>query len=456
MSLTSLLSIARGALLTQQKAIDVTGHNIANANTPGYSRQRLVLHPAEPLHTPIGQVGRGVTAAGLQRFRDQFLDASFRRENGDLGRFTSQNDILSEVERAFGEPSDSGLGAGLDQLFAAFSDLASDPASPTARTLARQAGASLARTFQDAAQRITEAATLVQGKLAGAVSDINAITRLIAQLNTQVQGDAAGAREAPDVKDQRDALVDQLSSLAGVRVIPHADGTIGVLVGDALIVDGGQAATLEVRDQGNGVYAVGIPYSPRSLTFQSGEVSALTELSATTLPSMRTQLDALARGVVTEVNTLHAAGRTLTGGTGVNFFDPAGLTASAMQLSLDVQLSTDNIAAGASGAPGDNSVALAIAALRTSGVASFGGRTLGEAYQRFVTELGAQVRDAGRQQIAQDVVVSQAEALRKSVSGVSIDEEMTSIIAQQNAYAAAARLVNVADEMMRDVLAMVR
>lgn len=456
MSLTSLLSIARSALLTQQKAIDVTGHNIANANTPGYSRQRLMLQPAAPLQTGIGQLGRGVTAASLERFRDQYLEAGYRRENGDLGRFTSQNDVLSEVERAFGEPSDTGLGAGLDQLFAAFGDLANDPTSSSARALARHAGASLARSFQDADRRITEAATLVQGKLAGAVSDINEIARQVAQLNAQLQGNSTGAREAPDLKDQRDALVDRLSSLAGIRVIPRDNGTIGVLVGDVLLVDGTQAASLELRDQGNGVFAVGIPGSGRALTFQSGEVAALTELSATTLPALRAQLDALARSVVTEVNALHAAGRTLTGATGVNFFDPTGLTAASMHVSLDVQRSTDNIAAGASGAPGDNAVALSIAALRTSGVASFGGRTLGESYQRLVADLGAQVRDASRQQTAQDVLVSQAEALRRSVSGVSIDEEMTSLISQQNAYSAAARLVSVADEMMRDVLAMVR
>ncbi|MEO8633752.1 MAG: flagellar hook-associated protein FlgK [Gemmatimonadales bacterium] len=456
MSLTSLLSIARGALLTQQKAIDVTGHNIANANTPGFSRQRLTLSVAQPLQSPIGQFGRGVTATGLERFRDQFLDQSFRTENGDLGRFTTQNDVLSEVERAFGEPSDTGLGAGLDQLFAAFGDLANDPTSPTARTLARQAGASLAQTFQDTDRRIASAATLVQSKLTGVVSDINEIARQIAQLNIQVQGTTSGGREAPDVKDQRDKLVDQLSGLTGVRVIPHNDGTIGVVAGDVLLVDAGLATTLEVRDEGNGVSAVGILNSSRSLNFQSGELAALTELSATTLPGLHTQLDALARGVVTEVNTLHAGGRTLSGATGVNFFDPTGLTAGSMQISLDVKQSTDNIAAGASGAPGDNAVALSIAALRSSGVASFGGQSLGESYQRLVADLGTQVRDSGRKQTAQDVVVTQADTLRQSVSGVSIDEEMTSLISQQNAYSAAAHLVNVADQMMQDILAMVR
>jgi flagellar hook-associated protein 1 FlgK len=456
MSLTSLLSIARTALLTHQKAIDVSGHNIANANTPGYSRQRLALSAAQPQQTPIGQFGRGVSASGLERFRDQFLDAGYRRENGDLGKFTSQNDILSQVERAFGEPSDTGLGAGLDQLFAAFGDLANDPTSPTARTLARQAGASLAQTFRDTDLRITEAATLVQQKISGTVSDINEIARQIAQLNTQVRGSTAGVREAPDVKDQRDKLVDQLSSLAGVRVIPHDDGTIGVLAGDVLLVDGGQAATLEARDQGNGVFTVGVPNSPRTLTFQSGELAALTELSASTLPGIRTQLDAVVRGVVTEVNKLHVGGRSLTGATGINFFDPTGLTADSMKISVEVQQSTDNIAAGASGAPGDNAVALAIAALRTGGVASFGGQSIGDSYQRLVADLGAQVGNANRQQIAQDVVVTQADTLRQGVSGVSIDEEMTAIISQQNAYSAAARLVNVADQMMQDVLAMVR
>ena len=134
----------------------------------------------------------------------------------------------------------------------------------------------------------------------------------------------------------------------------------------------------------------------------------------------------------------------------------AGETAASMAVSQAVQTSTDNIAAGTLGTPGDNSIALALSQLRTTGVASFGGDTISKAYQRVVSGLGVQVRDAGQKQTAQEVVVSQADGMRKSVSGVSIDEELTTLISQQNAYAAAARLVTVADQMMQDVIAMVR
>lgn len=456
MSLGSLLSIARSALLTQQKAIDVTGHNVANAGTEGYTRQRLSLSANTPLQTTIGQLGRGVQAVGIERLRDQFLEGTFRRENGDLGKFTTLQDLLGQVEGVFGEPSDTGISSGLDQLFSAFSDLANDPSGTTPRELARQAATNLTQQFNEADRRLNEIGNTVHAKIDGAVTDINEIARQIAVLNTQVRGGAAGLREAPDIKDQRDKLVDQLSSIVGVRVLQHDDGSIGVLAGDVLLVDAGQSLQLETRDLGQGKFGVGVVGSSGRLAAQSGNLSGLLELSSTTIPAVRAQLDTLVKGIVTEVNTLHRGGRTLSGGTNVDFFNPTGLTAASMAVSQAVQNSTDNIAAGTLGTPGDNSIALAISGLRTTGVASFGGETLSRAYQRVISGLGVQVRDAGQKQTAQEVVVSQADGMRKSVSGVSIDEELTTLISQQNAYAAAARLVNVADEMMQDVLAMVR
>jgi flagellar hook-associated protein 1 FlgK len=162
------------------------------------------------------------------------------------------------------------------------------------------------------------------------------------------------------------------------------------------------------------------------------------------------------RSIVTEVNAIHRGGRTLTGGTGVDFFDPAGVTLDSVALSQAVTLSTDNIAAGRSGAAGDNSNALAIAALRTTGVASLGGQTLGGGYQQLVSELGVSLQDATSRHEAQSVIASNADAQRQSVSGVSVDEELTTLIGQQNAYSAAARLVTVADDMIKDVIGMVR
>jgi len=456
MSLTSLLSIARTALLTQQKAIDVTGHNIANASTEGYSRQRLILEPATPLQTPIGQIGRGVTASGIERIRDQYLDASYRRENGDLGRFNTAKDLLGQVEGIFGEPSGTGLANGIDQLFSAFGDLANDPTSKTARTLVSQAGTSLARSFQDVDRRLNEASTDVTARMRGAVAEVNHIVSQIADLNVRIQAGTAGNRESPDIKDQRDKLVDQLSGIVGVRVLQRTDGTIGVAAGDALIVDGGSFSTLDVRDNGSGKFSVGMTGVTGTINLQSGSLAALAELSGTTLPGLRAKVDSLVKGIVTEVNALHRTGTSLTGGTGIDFFNATGLTAASMALSQSVRLSSDNIAAGKSGAAGDNANALALAALRTSGLVSFSGATIGEAFQGLVSELGVTLLDVTSRQTAQEVVVSHADTLRQSISGVSIDEELTGLIAQQNAYKAAARLVTVADDMVQAVIAMVR
>jgi flagellar hook-associated protein 1 len=456
MSLTSLLSIARSALLTQQRAVDTTGHNIANANTEGYTRQRLAITAEVPLQTPIGQVGRGVTATGIERLRDGYLDGAYRRENGELGRFSTLNDTLSQVENVFGEPTSTGIAAGIDDFLSAFGDLANDPSGRTPRTLVRQAAQNLARQFHQTDQRLGALASDLRSRMVGAVTEINQLTQQIADLNAQIRTGNGGTRESPDLKDRRDSLVDQLSSLAGVRVIDRPDGTIGVTAGDALLVDGGVATSLEVRDAGGGQVTVSVTGGVGGITLKSGSLAALADLAGKTLPGIRDQLNTLVRSIVTEVNTIHRAGRGLNGGTNVDFFDPNGLTLDSIGLSLAVAGDTDAIAAGQSGAPGDNSNALAIAALRTAGVASLNGQTLSGGYQEIVSAIGVALQDASGRLEAQSVITSNADAQRQTISGVSLDEELTALIGQQNAYSAAARLVTVADDMIKDVIGMVR
>lgn len=456
MSLTSLLSIARSALLTNQKAVDTTGHNIANANTEGYTRQRLALTAEVPIQTSIGQVGRGVTAEGIERLRDGFLDGAFRRENGELGRFSTLKDTLSQIEDIFGDPSDAGIATGLDSLLSAFGDLANDPSGRTPRELVRQNAQNLVQQFRQADARIGAVFNDVRTKMEGAVDQVNQITQQIADLNVQIRSAGSGLRESPDIKDKRDKLVDQLSSIVGVRVLDRPDGTIGVLAGDALLVDGGEATKLEVRDAGQGRVNVSLTGGVGSITLRSGSLAALQELSQTTVPGIRDKLNGLVKSIVTEVNAIHRGGRSLAGGTGIDFFDPTGTTIDSMALSQSVSSSTDNIAAGISGAPGDNKNALAIAALRTTGVASLNGQTLGGGYQTLVSQLAVSLQDTTGRQEAQTVITANADSQRQSVSGVSVDEELTNLIGQQNAYAAAARLVTAADDMIKDVIAMVR
>lgn len=456
MSLTSLLSIARSALLTHQKAVDTTGHNIANASTPGYTRQRLSLTAEVPLQTPIGQVGRGVTAEGIERLRDNFLDTNYRRENGELGRFTTLKDTLGQVEDIFGEPSSTGLGTGIDSFLAAFGDLANDPSGSTPRTLVRQSAQNLVQQFRQTDQRLQTIGADVRDKMIGQVNQVNQLAQQIADLNIAIRAGNSGLKESPDLKDKRDVLIDQLSGIAGVRVIERADGTVGIAAGDALLVDGGSVGPLSVRDAGQGRLEVSVAGSSLPISLKSGSLAGLIELGSTTLPAVRDKLNSLVQSIVTEVNAVHRNGRGLTGGTNIDFFDPQGLTLDTVNLSAAIRNSIDNIAAGVSGAAGDNTNALAIAALRTSGVASLNGQTLSGGYQQLVSELAVSLNDLSSRTEAQITIASNADAQRQSVSGVSVDEELTALITQQNAYAAAARLVTVADDMIKDVIGMVR
>lgn len=455
MSLTSLLSIARSALLTQQRAIDTTGHNIANAQTPGYTRQRQALQAEIPLQTGFGQIGRGVMSPGVERLRDGFLDESFRRENGDLGKFNTLKDLLGQVDALFSEPTDVGIANGIDELFSAFGDLANDPTGQTPRTLVRQSAENLTARFQEADARLSVMSGEARVRLNDAVSTVNNITQQIADLNTRIRSAGAGLRESPDLEDKRDMLVDQLSGLMGVRTIEREDGTIGILSGDALLVDGAQVAKLEARDGEDGTVTIGVQNVSNGVNLTTGSLAGLVQLASKTIPGMRDQLNTLVGGIVREFNAIHAAGRTNSGATGVNFFAPGGVTANTMRISDDIRANVNNIAAGVSGAPGDNATALRIAGLRTTGVGSFNGDTIGGAFQKLVSSLAVTVQDATSKAEAQSTLVANAEAVRQSVAGVSIDEELTTLISQQSAYSAAARLVTVADEMIQDVLNMV-
>jgi flagellar hook-associated protein 1 FlgK len=450
-----MMDIARSALLTQQKAMGVTGHNIANANTPGYSRQIAQVQAADPLRTPIGTIGRGVTLMGIDRARGSFLDNQVRAESGGLGYSTSLRDTLNQVQDVFGEPSTSGLGAGIDSFFSAWSDVANDPSAQTPRNLLRQSAQSLTDRFHQMDDQLAAVGQNAQDQFQGAVDTVNSLTKQIAQLNGQIQSSRGTGGTAADLQDQRDLLIDQLSQMVQTRVVTHDDGSVGVVAGGTLLVDAGQVQTLQVVNLAGGGFGARIKGSAGVIDTGQGQIGALSEFSTTELPAARARLDALAGAIVAQVNQLHQGGTNLAGATNVAFFDPAGTTAHSIALSAPVQASLNNIAAGATAVPGDGAVALQLSQLGGSAVAALGGQTIRGYYNDSVSIVASQVSDATASAQAQSTMVSNMDAQRTAQSGVSVDEELTRMIEQQQAYQAAARMVSVADQMMQTVLQMV-
>lgn len=454
MALSNLMSIARSALLVHQRSLDVTGHNVANANTPGYSRQRLVLQAEVPLRTPLGTVGRGVTAGATTAMRDAFLDAAFRREQGTFAQADTLRQMLQRVEDVLQEPSDVGIGATLDALFGAFADLADRPTSGAARVGVRAAADALARQLNTADSRLVGEERELEAAYRNTVDRINTLAGRIASLNREIVAAGSPPRSAPDLEDARGVLLDELSGLIGVRVLERGDGSVGVVAGDVLLVDGAFNQSLEARLLVGGGIGAGVVGSARLLSPVSGSLRALGELATDGVRSIRTELDRLAAELVASVNAIHQGGTTLGGDTGVALFDPAGTTAASIRLSAAVAGSPDQVVAG-NGVAGDNGVALALAALRTTARAALNGDTPGGFYASVATSLASIVRDADQGARSAEVILAGARARRAAVSGVSTDEEMVMLIQQQQAFAAAARLVSVADQVLQDVLRLV-
>jgi flagellar hook-associated protein 1 FlgK len=455
MALLNLLSIARTALGTHQRAIDVAGHNIANANNDGYTRQRANLGAETPQRTPYGMLGRGVRIEDIQRQRVEFLDSRYRGESSLLGRNDTLADQLSQIESILGDLGGDNLGATLDAFWSSWGDLSNDPAGGAARTLVRLNARQLTQALHTMDNRIGSALNVAQEQIEDALSTVNALAAEIGELNKQIGQSEINGRNANDLRDRRDAAVDQIGTFLPVRTLEAPDGNQTVLVGDVLLVERDTVLPLTAQTTPAGRIVIGTAGGSRTFEPDGGRLSGYLTAVNDRIPDVRNELDKLVQAIVSEVNAVHRTGISPDGATDAEFFDPTSLTAGTIKLSVAVEHSVEAIAAGSTGSPGDGSVALAMEGLRIASVSSLDGLTMNEKFTQIVTNVGGQVRDADALARAQSTLVTNIETQRDSVHGVSVDEEMVSLISHQQAYAAAARMVTVADEMIRELLQMV-
>ncbi len=486
MSLTGLLNVARGALLAHERAVSVTANNIANAETPGYSRQRAVLRAAEPESgLGYGQVGRGVELVSIERIRSGFFDENWRRETGAGARLQSLRDVLQQVSGILGEPSDTGIAAGLDNLIDSFQSLASDPTDPAARAVVTAGANNLASKFHGIDRRLDGVAANIGVEVTQIAGEANALIRELSTLNNQIQ--RADGR-APDLLDRRDIAIDKLSGYLDVRVLERGHGTVDVLLGGLQLVTSA-GGTQELSISGTGPYQLQLGNPSIPVTPTGGKIQGLFEAAAAVgtrgtgtarATGLRGQLDDLALGIVSAVNQIHsnydpttkALQPTLTPApaplrTIGSFFDPAGVTAATISLSGAIAGDSTQLAAGWSTAAGDNSIARRLGELRTLAVPIPGATTatatspaviagpsvgLGDYFTSLVAGLAVITRDAENGAAAQTTLTGHLNAQRQEVAGVSIDEEMIQLIAHQQAYSAAGRLIRVADEMLQELV----
>lgn len=416
-------------LLAHQQALDVTGHNVANANTPGFSRQEAVLRttlpyllPNNSVNTGAGaQLGSGVDVQEIRRIRDRFLDLQYRAQQMNLGDAAARTRSLDQVELAFAEPTDDGLALQLARFWDAWSDLANAPENAGARTALVTTAKTLAAAFATVHEQLTMVAQQAQEEydaLTGPNGEVANIAGELAQLNRAI-GDAVARGQQPnDLLDRRDLLLDKLAELGQVSVVDVGDNRLQIDFGGVTLVDPSTAD--------------GYTW-PQTLTTPGGKLGALLDLASPTGPALsyRAELDAVVAELVRSVNALH---------TRTPFFDPAGTTADT----IAVVATEATVQTGSGTASGENDVAQAIARLR-------GGRA-DELYEALIARIGTELQAARRAETTARSLVDAIEDRRQSVAGVSLDEEMTNLIRFQRAYEASARAMTTIDEMLETLI----
>ncbi len=449
-----ILETARRALMSQQVGMSVTSHNISNASTIGYSRQRVELAATTPLKESYGLLGTGVMAQSIGRLRDRFLDTQVRSSNQTNGDASAQYQILSQVETSFNEPSASGLSSAMAGFFNAFQDLSVHPEDSSSRNAVLQKGASMADMFHRLSAEINQLRGALADDITTKVNTINTLTGEISALDVQITNAMATGADPSDAKDQRDLKLEELSKLVNITVSEDARGSIVVSAGGTSIASRAGSTPLKATVVGNTIQIVTDP-AGSAVDVTAGELGGTLKTYNTSLPDYLQQLDQLAGAIIARVNRLHAGGSGLgtPPPTGINFFTGTG--AADMAVSTVVSSNINNIAASGDGTPGDNTVALALAGVLNEKLLNGNSVSPAQFYNGLVSQIGSAVASADNTASSQELILSQLENQRSSVSGVSLDEEMTNMIKFQRSYDAAAKLVTTANDMFQTILNMV-
>ncbi|MEX2415529.1 MAG: flagellar hook-associated protein FlgK [Paenibacillaceae bacterium] len=510
------LEISKRALFAQQTALQTTGHNIANANTVGYSRQVVNLINSKPMEAPgiqrsnsAGQIGTGVEFDYIKRIRETFLDHQFYSENKEFGEWVIRKDSLEKLEAIVNEPSDTGVRKVIENFWNAWQVLTKEPENLTARAALKEGALALTDAFNSTSKQLSDLTTDLTENINVKVNEVNSLSSQITSLNGEIFRTEGLGNDANDLRDQRDLLVDQLSGNMNINVTETASGYT-IRMGNVELVNGQNVTTT--------VTAASLQASMAAGDLNSGQFYGMLVSRDTYVASYQFQLDSMVKALVqgdVEVtlpagsvvpdgtvingvtytgtladrtltadtkftvqglNGMHALGYTLDDPpqTGIPFFTlkdgHTEFNAESLTVNPDIVNRVANIAASTrlyddNGTirvvKGNNDTALLIAGFRTkkfdfdpqaNGTPILTQGTFEQFFQTLVGQLGVQTQEAIRQSSNQQMLVEQVDKRRQSVSGVSLDEEMANMIKFQHAYNAAARAMTTFDQLLDKVI----
>ena len=335
--LTSLFDIARSALTTSQQALAVTGHNVANVNTPGYSRQETVLTERPPLNGQPGMVGTGVQATSIRRYTDQFINRQLMTVQQNLGRLSVSQEELSRLQNLFGDSNDQGIAARMNDFFSALQDVSTNPGEPAARSVLLANAGQLASSMNQVSSDLTTARQSLNFQVQQTVTEINSLSKQIAELNSQIVSAEATGQNANDLRDQRELALNDLATRIDITTVESGTGALTVFAARGqVLVDGStvrQLSAIENPDN-DGLFSVGYstggtrPLSIDAL-ISDGRLRSLLDVRDTTVRDLEASFDRLAATLANAVNGIHRQGYGLDGSTGLDFFGPPAISTGA-------------------------------------------------------------------------------------------------------------------------------
>jgi len=507
---------AHRALLTAQSALNTVNHNLANANTEGYSRQRVDIEAAPAYHPPNlsqimdGQVGQGSVVQQITRYRETYLDNQYRDQSSLLGFNTAMRDILQQVEGILAEPSDSGINGSLQKFFDAAQELSVQPQSLAVRANFIQSSSELLTAFQQQATQLYDlrenlvgapgvAGSFSSSQIVIAVNDVNEQLTEIANLNHQIITIKASGAEPNDLLDKRDLALDKLSKLIDINVQYLDNGMVNVSVAGntTQLIRGADLVDTLTVTQNAGATRFNIPAFITTTTggvtlndfagndIQGGLLKGIIDAAQVDVAnpnrinvrSVLNQINTLFTQVATQVNALQSTGRDLSGAiNGNNLYvtgaaNPPGdpvqiLSYQVNSVFLDPVTGPGLVAAAeddplATGPPagwagaGDGRNALSIAQLKTTSLAALGNTTFTEFFNATTSNLGITTQSYKNRSTNQEQVTQGLDQRRESLSGVNSDEEMIDMLRFQRAFEASSKMISIYDQIYQTMINLV-
>jgi flagellar hook-associated protein 1 FlgK len=470
----SAFDIGRKTLRAQLAGLNITGNNIANVNTEGYSRQEVTLKPDIPIMSTEGVFGTGVVIDGVRRIRDQLIDRQVRTEMQTKGQNEALERVYNQIETTINEPSETGLRIMISDFFDNWSDLANDPENTTMRFNLREQAEVMVDAFHQIDKQLRILSDDINFELENAVNRANALIENIASLNNKIltlEGGSSGT--ANDLRDQRDRDLDELSTLMDIYAFEKENGVVEVASPARTLVTANFPTKMELvitNVDGNLRTTIVDANDGEEMVINNGKINGLVQSRNEIVPYYRERFDELAYNLITRVNNIHKIGVGIQGTANEIPYDNdffSGTDSTSIEISQAVQDDENAIAVARkvitelddgtikiSGAPGDNRIALEIAELKQARVLNNGTQSLIDYLNSVVSEVGMGAKEASDNVANHESLITQFQNLRDSTSGVSLDEEFISLTKYQRGFQAGARVITTVNDMFETLINM--